>query len=270
MFRNLKRKLLTYLKLDTEIRRLQDELDALRSTLYVSHELYDEYQQTRKQAEYLRCYENPAPLVSVCIATYNRADVLVERSLKSVLEQSYKNLEIIVVGDCCTDHTARRMAEIKDPRLKFVNLPERGNYPSDPKLRWMVAGAVPTNHALHMATGDFITHLDDDDRYAENRIGNLVEFIQKTRADFVWHPFWYEKAKDDWRLNTADELVLGRVTTSSILYHRWFTKIDCDLKVFRFREPGDFHRIRKFKYLHMNAVRYPEPLLWHYVEHNQT
>lgn len=48
--------------------------------------------------------EENKPLVSVIITTYNRAD-LVNRSIDSVLEQDYENIEIIVVDDCSSDHT---------------------------------------------------------------------------------------------------------------------------------------------------------------------
>src|SRR5437870_3888913 len=132
------------------------------------------------------------PLVSVCVATYNRAQLLVERCISSVLEQTYGNLELIVVGDHCTDDTADRVSRIDDPRLRFINLPERGTYPADPMLRWMVAGTPPLNHALSLARGHFVTHLDDDDAYARDRLEKLVAFAGAHQCDFVWHPFWLE------------------------------------------------------------------------------
>ena len=72
-----------------------------------------------------------------------------------------------MVGDCCTDDTAERISHIRDDRLRFVNLSERGRYPEEPYLRWMVAGTVPFNHALSLTRGQFVTHLDDDDEYAD-------------------------------------------------------------------------------------------------------
>ena len=53
-------------------------------------------------------YQKPEPLISYCIATYNRGRLLAERSLRSILSQSYKSIEVIVVGDCCTDDTEAR------------------------------------------------------------------------------------------------------------------------------------------------------------------
>lgn len=65
------------------------------------------------------------PLISVIIPTYNRSKLLTERAIPSVLAQSYKNFELIVVGDHCTDDTEQCFKKIDDSRVKFVNLPIR-------------------------------------------------------------------------------------------------------------------------------------------------
>src|ERR1019366_2403929 len=122
------------------------------------------------------------------------------------------------------------------------------------------------NHALGLATGSFITHLDDDDEYLPGRITKLVRFLQETRTDLVWHPFWFEPAPGKWKLNEAKRFALGSVTTSSVLYHRWFARILWDLEAYRMREPGDWNRFRKFSYLGASLARFPEPFLRHYRE----
>ena len=53
------------------------------------------------------------PLVSVCVPTYNRASILIDRAVKTVLSQTYKNLELIIVGDQCTDNTYELLSKIK-------------------------------------------------------------------------------------------------------------------------------------------------------------
>jgi hypothetical protein len=257
------------LRLLDAIPRLQDELDALRSRADLAQELLDAFENARTTDAYQLAFDQEDPLVSVCVATYNRGELLVERCLRSILSQDYQNLEVIVVGDCCSDDTSERIGRISDPRLSFVNLPERGIYPTKAEWRWMVAGTTPLNHALRLARGQFITHLDDDDEYATNRIRSLVDFSQKQRAEFVWHPFWAEVASGKWKLNQAEWLASGYVTTSAIFYHQWFTCIPWDINAYRLHEPGDFNRIRKIKYFGLNAQRFPEPLLWHYKERNR-
>ena len=59
------------------------------------------------------------PLVCINIATWNRARLLTERTLPPILKQSYRKIRVLVVGDCCTDDTAGRIAKLGDPaRLK--------------------------------------------------------------------------------------------------------------------------------------------------------
>lgn len=251
------------------IETLQADMDAFRSRVDVDDDLFDQFQTDRKSSEYKSVYEKESPLVSVCVGTYNRGRLLIEGSLKSILAQEYRNLEVLVVGDCCTDDTAELIATIRDERLRFVNLPERGKYPEDPRLRWMVAGTATVNHALNLSKGDFITHLDDDDEYPSDRIDKLVKFTKETCADIVWHPFWSQRNDGGWDLMKAEYFKQNQVTTSCVLYHRWFARIPWDMNAYKYLEPGDWNRFRKIKYLGAECYRYDGPLLKHYKEKNQ-
>ena len=240
-----------------QIDTLSCKLDMLLSKVDLGDELYNTFNTARSSNNYQSVYAEREPLVTVCIATYNRSDLLLKRSLNSVLSQDYKNLEIIVVGDACTDETEALVSKINDSRVIFINLPERGHYPEDPLRRWMVAGTTPVNYALGLARGHFITHLDDDDEYASDRITKLVNFTLMTKADLVWHPFWSQTSYNKWRLNTAYQFKYGNVTTSS-------RQISWDINAHKYLEPGDWNRLRKLIYLDAHVVRYPEPLLKHY------
>lgn len=248
----------------------EEKLDIIKSRIELGDDLLEQFSEVKMTAEFRSVYEIEKPLVSVCIATYNRSKYLIERSVKSVLEQTYDNLELIVVGDCCTDDTEHAIQKIQDSRLTFVNLPERGQYPASPDLRWMVAGTTPMNHALRLTRGDFITHLDDDDEFLPDRLEKLVSSIQKTKAALVWHPFWAEKAGGEWILRECPLFASGMVTTSSVLYHRWFKCIEWRMDAFKYHEPGDWNRFRKWKYLRADVARFPEPLLRHFKERQQS
>lgn len=248
----------------SEAQRLRNDFDAFKSSFDVDPSLIDEFYEWKRQTPI------PAqPLVSVCIATYNRGPLLVERSIASILNQTYTNLELIVVGDHCTDETEALVAQIRDPRLTFVNLPERGAYPQDPLRRWMVAGTVPMNHALRMAKGDYITHLDDDDEHLPERLEKLVTFAVAGKYDLVWHPFLLETQNGRWTRNHAPHFQFCDVTTSSVLYRSWLRRIEWDIDAHRLMEPGDWNRFRRIRYLNPQVARYPEPLLRHYREANQ-
>lgn len=246
----------------------QDELDYLKSQLDTPDKLYEQFQAVRETSEYQRVYHLDEPLVSICIPTYNRCNILIERSVASALAQDYKNIEILVVGDGCTDGTEEAMQTIDDERLSFFNLPERGCYPKDRDLMWMVAGTPPVNFFLERARGDFVTHLDDDDQYHSGRISKLVEFIKKTQADIVWHPFHRELPSGKWKLVKPRGFYRNQVTNSAIFYHNWFRNVRFDINAYKLREPGDWNRFRKFKYLGAKTALYPEPLIKHHKEHN--
>jgi len=250
-------------ELDQNASRTGSQLDALKSNLEVPQEMVDDFFDWKSR--------NPIPahpLVTVIVATYNRSRLLTERCIPSILAQTYDNLELIIIGDGCTDDTEELVAQIKDPRLKFHNLPERGRYPSDPIRRWMVAGTAPANKALSLAEGDFITHLDDDDEYVLDRLEKLVIFATDSQCDFVWHPFWWEQ-NDGWILNQAVEIAHGQITNGAVMYRGWFKKVQWKMDAYRLMEPGDWNRYRRIKYIGPVAMRYPEPLLRHHRERNQ-
>src|SRR5215213_8124219 len=204
--------------LELKFDHFDEQVDLLKSSLEVPQDLVEAFFEWKARTPI------PSdPLVTVAVATYNRARLLTERCIPSVLGQTYDNLELIVVGDGCTDETEEAIAEIRDPRLTFVNLPQRGSYPAEPMRRWMVAGTQALNKAMSMARGDFVTHLDDDDEYMPDRLEKLVEFAIENECDFVWHPFWLEDSEGNWTLIEAPRFVRTQISTSSVFYRSWFT-----------------------------------------------
>lgn len=112
-------------------------------------------------------------LVSVVIPCYNM-EGLVEKCIRSVLSQTYKNIEIIAVDDGSTDSTGNildRLAE-EDSRLKVIHQHNGGI-------------GCATNKALDNATGDYITPLDSDDYFAPEMIEKLLTAIHDYDADIA-------------------------------------------------------------------------------------
>ena len=253
----------------SRIADLEARLEYLTSRVDAPLDLYDRLAVARCGADYGAAYSVAEPLVSVCIATFNRCELLTERSLKSILNQSYKNLQIVVIGDGCTDDTERRMSSIRDSRVSFANLKQRGNYPSDPDRRWLVAGTDALNQALRSAEGQFVTHLDDDDFHFPDRIEKLLGFIREQQAEVVFHPFYVEVMPGEWLENPAQAFQLGWVTTSSVFYHRFFSCLPWDVQAHLIGEPGDWNRLRKFRFAGAKIARCPEILLRHFREKNQ-
>ncbi len=102
------------------------------------------------------------PRVSVILPTFNRATWL-PMSVPSVLQQSYTDLELIVVDDGSTDNTPGVMRQFDDPRLSYIRLP-------------MNQGAnTARNTGLQRAQGDFIAFQDDDEAWYPDKLLKLLE-----------------------------------------------------------------------------------------------
>jgi hypothetical protein len=248
-----------------EVERLRSSLtldiERTRSRLAVSDDIAMDLARFRESRPYHAIYEKDDPLVSVTIPTFNRSRILLERAIRSVTDQDYENLEIIIVGDGCTDDTEARVRSLQDARIKYAEVAER-ILPAH-----LTFGLEAANLALKMVTGDLVTHLDDDDEYPPDRIGKLVRFIQDTKVEFVWHPFWWQEVGGGtWTMNEADELECNKVTTGSVMYLAWFARIPWDINYYRDGLPDDWVRFRNLRDLGVRAKRFPEPLLRHYKE----
>ena len=129
--------------------------------------------------------ENATPLVSIIIATYNRGDILVSRTIPNLLKQDYKNIEVIIVGDKCIDDTPNLIKSISDKRVKFYDLEKRGKYPKNIIDRWFVQGSKPRNIGMRYAKGDWFVWMSDDDILYPNHISTLLDYAQKHDLEFV-------------------------------------------------------------------------------------
>lgn len=187
------------------------------------------------------------PLVTVRIATYNRGPLVAERALASAAAQTHANLEILVVGDCCDSITAEAVLAFDDPRVRFVNLPERGRYPSDPRLRWMVAGAAPMNHALQIARGEWLAPLDDDDEFTPDHVEVLLDACRTRDLEFVWGKALMEERDGTWSSCGSWPLRQGGIVHASVLYSMRLRCFEHEAQAWRLDEPGDWNLWHRFR-----------------------
>jgi glycosyltransferase involved in cell wall biosynthesis len=121
------------------------------------------------------------PLVSVIVPIYN-VEPYLEKCLNSIINQTYKNLEIILVDDGSPDNCGKICDEyaLKDKRIKVIH-----------KLNGGLSDA--RNAGLDIAAGEYIAFVDSDDYIAENMYEDLVGIAQKEAADIVISGFYYIK-----------------------------------------------------------------------------
>jgi len=140
------------------------------------------------RSRFERLYSNPLenPFITVYIPTYNRGEILTRRAVPSVLVQTYKNFELVIVGDCCTDNTESLLSKIGDSRIRFYNLPKRERrYPPRVENHWFAGPVVPANKALELVQGKWIARIDDDDMWTEDHLESLLRFAQRDNYEFV-------------------------------------------------------------------------------------
>ncbi len=140
----------------------------------------------RSDPGYERAFQDAEPLVSVVIPTYDNHALLRERSIPSVLAQTYDRFEVIVVGDAAPEAARRAAESFCDPRISFYNLPYRGPYPENPHDRWLVAGAPAYNEAVSRASGAWIAPLDDDDAFRPQHLERLVQRACADRLELTY------------------------------------------------------------------------------------
>jgi glycosyltransferase involved in cell wall biosynthesis len=111
------------------------------------------------------------PLVSVILPTYNWSSVL-RQSVRTVLWQTYPRLELIVVGDGCTDDSQAVVESFGDDRVRWHNL--EANTGSQ---------AIPNNTGLSMARGEFIAYQGHDDVWHPKHLATMLAHLQGSGAD---------------------------------------------------------------------------------------
>ncbi len=115
-----------------------------------------------------------SPVVSIIIPTYNRIDLIYD-SIKSVINQTYKNIEIVIIDDNSTEYILSFLnANFPDINFKYQkNTENRGV-------------SYSRNKGIELSTGDYISFLDSDDIIKELKIELLVRQAINTGADYVY------------------------------------------------------------------------------------
>lgn len=116
------------------------------------------------------------PCVTVIIPTYKRTVDYLSRAVKSVANQTYKNVEIIVIDDSPDSYEYR--SSIKDYMESILN--DSIKYYQNEKN---MGGSLSRNRGIELANGDFISFLDDDDEYMPEKIEKQLKYMLYTNND---------------------------------------------------------------------------------------
>ncbi len=152
------------------------------------------------------------PFFSVIIPAYN-SENFIERTIRSVLSQTYDQFELIIVDDGSSDNTAKILSKFSstDARIRIITTPNSGG------------PTTPTNIGINLSNGEYITFLDHDDVWKPHKLERLLEFIEDNAsigfiASNVEH--YNEKTKNT---TLSDlRLVNGNLPKSDVLAGNYF------------------------------------------------
>jgi glycosyltransferase involved in cell wall biosynthesis len=168
------------------------------------------------------------PKVTVAIPAYNAMEYLPE-TLKSVLNQTYRDFEVIIVNDGSTDKIEEWFASIDDRRVKLISQVNRG-----------LAGA--RNTAIEHATGDYIALLDADDLWETTKLAKQIDLFEdnpEVGLIYTWASLIDETGKSigkTIKTNLEGDVWEQLLTRNSIRPSSVVIRRDCFEKVGRFDE----------------------------------
>ena len=130
--------------------------------------------------------------VSVIIPTYKRKKEMVNRAVESVLNQTYNNIEIILIDDNAKPEHQSYREEIENyvkekNNDKIIYIQNKEN----------LGGALARNVGIEKATGDYITFLDDDDKYLPLKIEKQINFMLQNNLDVCFSNIYFCNTKNE-------------------------------------------------------------------------
>ena len=112
-------------------------------------------------------------LVSIIMPSYNTAN-FIDKTIKSVIDQTYTKWELIIVDDCSTDNTQKIVESVNDSRIIYIEN-ERNS-----------GAAISRNIALSKASGKWIAFLDSDDLWEKTKLEHQISFMKDKKIHFSY------------------------------------------------------------------------------------
>ena len=191
-------------------------------------------------------------MVSVIVPTFNRKKTII-RAINSILNQTYIDVEIIVVDDCSTDDTQKVVNSLNSNKIKYVK---------HDKNRGACAAR---NTGIKLAKGEYIAFLDSDDEWLPEKLEKQINFLKSNDADIVFcsHISYHDNKKiifPNHKIYNNDlfkKLLYGNfITTGSILGKaECFHKVNFDLRLPRLQDWDlMINMVQNFSIQHLNEI----------------
>ena len=136
------------------------------------------------------------PLISIVLPTYNHAK-LIGNAIKSIINQSYKKWELIIIDNNSTDNTSKVISEFKSDKIKVFKINNNGVI------------ATSRNFGIKKSTGEWIAFIDSDDIWYSNKLSIVVSFITIHKDH---HVFCHDEIMNNLKTKTKKKLFYGPST----------------------------------------------------------
>jgi hypothetical protein len=140
--------------------------------------------EARADPSYELAWDDPEPLVTVILPTWERAELLRSRSLPAVLGQTHGKLEVLVIGDGRDQAAEQVVCDLGDERVRWTHTSQRFVYPETHR-QWLAASTLTRNEGYRLASGRWLFDFDDDDSLPPDAIERLLEAARERRAEAV-------------------------------------------------------------------------------------
>ena len=141
--------------------------------------------------------------VSVIIPVHNSSKYILE-CLNSVINQTYRNLEIICIDDKSTDNSVELIKSINDRRIKLIELNTNSG------------AAVARNKGIDASTGDYICFLDSDDYWKPRKIEKQLRFIKN--KVFIYSEYLYLRGNKTHVAKVPKSLTYNQLLKNSAIF----------------------------------------------------
>lgn len=149
------------------------------------------------------------PLVSVIMSEYNTNINLLKESIKSILNQTYTNLELIIIDDCGKNDVKKIVSEFQDERIKIYRNEKNSGL------------TYSLNKAINLSRGKYIARMDTDDFSYIDRLEIQVKFMEEhTEYDIIGTNVDYYDGNLIWgRSHECGEVTRNKILNSCPLTH---------------------------------------------------
>src|SRR3989344_5838995 len=169
-----------------------------------------------------------APLISIVIPVYN-GEAFIEETLRSVLKQTYRNLEVIVVDDGSKDRTALIVKKVvaEDSRVRYLYKENQGQ-------------SAARNHGLGEAKGEYVSFLDADNLLLHHACETFVKTAKQHDADVYYADIRYFDDAEPEKLKKFLLHYASDVTLETLVEHNFINLLGTFLKRKKVDRSGGF------------------------------